>query len=261
MPATRSSLRADFVQLGIKPSDVVMVHASVRSVGEVTGGVNVIVQALLDAIGPEGTLTAYVDFEPFYEDDDEAEVPVFDKRIAHAARDHGVLHEALRNWPAAVRSDHPDAGVAAIGPLADWITKDHPFQYGYGDGSPLEKILEENGRVLMLGAPLDTITLLHYAEHKAQIPNKRIRRYRRLMPGLNGPGWVCFEEFDTRDPVNDALPSNCFELIAMDYLAAGYGKKDTVGSAPSVLLDGPDIVQFGIRWIERFMRSTLESTQ
>lgn len=261
MRATRSSLRGDLLGLGIKRNDVLMVHASVRSVGEVTGGVNVIVQALLDAIGREGTLTAYVDFEPFYEDDDEVEVPVFDKRIAHAARDHGVLHEALRNWPGAVRSDHPDAGVVAIGALADWITKDHPFHYGYGDGSPLEKILQANGQVLMLGAPLDTITLLHYAEHKAQIPNKRIRRYRRLMPGVNGPAWVWFEEFDTGDPVNDALPSNCFELIAMDYLAAGYGKKGTVGSATSVVLDGSDLVQFGIGWIERFMRSRLESTR
>lgn len=253
MRATRGSLSADLLGLGVKPEDVLMVHASVRSVGYVTGGVNVIAQALFDAIGPAGTLTAYVDFEPFYADGDEAEVPVFDKRIAHAARDHGVLHETLRSWPGARRSDHPDAGVVAIGFLADWITASHPFQYGYGEGTPLERILQANGKVLMLGAPLDTITLLHYAEHKAQIPNKRIRRYRRLMPGENGPAWILFEEFDTSEPVNAALASNCFELIASDYLAAGHGKQGTVGSAPSVLLDGAGLVQFGINWIERFV--------
>ena len=65
-----------------------------------------------------------------------------DKRVAHAARDHGVLHETLRNWPGALRSDHPDAGVVAIGPLGEWITKDHPFQYGYGTASPLEKVVQ-----------------------------------------------------------------------------------------------------------------------
>ena len=57
----------------------------------------------------------YVDFEPFFADTDEFEVPVFDKRIAHAARDHVVLHEAMRTWPGALRSDHPDTGVVAIG--------------------------------------------------------------------------------------------------------------------------------------------------
>ncbi|MGI8746721.1 MAG: aminoglycoside 3-N-acetyltransferase [Bryobacteraceae bacterium] len=258
MPATRASLHTDLMRLGIKPKDVLMVHASVRSVGDVTGGVNVIVQALFDAIGPEGTLTAYVDFEPFYEEDNEADIPVFDKRIAHAARDHGVLHETLRNWPGALRSDHPDAGVVAIGPLADWMTNDHPFQYGYGDGSPFDKFLQANGRVLMLGAPLDTITLLHYAEHKAQIPKKRIRRYRRLMPGVSEPAWIWFEEFDTAEPVNGVLHSNCFESIALDYLATGHGSQGTIGSAASVLFDGPDLVKFGIEWIERFIRLNKE---
>jgi len=254
VPATRASLYADLTRLGVAPGDVLMVHASVRAVGAVTGGVNVIVQSLLDAIEPAGTLVAYVDFEPFYSDGEEVEIPVFDKRIAHAARDHGVLHETIRTWPGALRSDHPDAGVVAVGALAEWIIADHPFQYGYGEGSPFEKILQARGRVLVLGAPLDAITLLHYAEHKARIPGKRIRRYRRLMPGVNGPEWVQFEEFDTAEPVHDRLPSNCFERIAADYLASGRGSRGAVGAASSVIFDGRDLVEFGIEWLERFVK-------
>jgi aminoglycoside 3-N-acetyltransferase len=235
---------------------VLMVHAGVRSIGPVTGGVNVIVHALLDAIGLEGTLAAYVDFEPFFDDGD-AEIPVFDKRIAHAARDHGILHETLRTWPGALRSDHPDAGVVAIGAQAEWITRDHPFQYGYGDGSPFDKILQIDGHVLMLGAPLDTITLLHNAEHHARIPNKRIVRYRRLMPG---PVWLDFEEYDTAEPVHGALPPDCLEQIGAAYLAAGSGAVGTVGKARSTLLNGPDLVQFGIAWLERFVNDRTGST-
>lgn len=252
MRSTRSSLGADLERLGVSRGAVLMVHASVRAVGPVTGGVNVIAQALFDAIGPAGTLVAYVDFEPFFDDDDEIEVPVFDKRTAHAARDHGVLHETLRTWPGAYRSDHPDAGVVAIGALAEWITADHPFPYGYGEGSPFDKAVQSNVQVLMLGAPLDTISMLHYAEHQARIPDKRIRRYRRLMPGASGPEWVNFEEFDTSDPVNDRLPSNCFELIARDYLETGRGRVGLVGTARSSLFDGADLVKFGVAWLERF---------
>jgi aminoglycoside 3-N-acetyltransferase len=228
-----------------------MVHAAVRSIGPVIGGVNTVIQALLETIGPAGTLVAYVDFEPFYEDDD-IDVPVFDKRIAHAARDHGILHETLRTWPGALRSDHPDAGIVALGPLAEWITSDHPFQYGYGKSSPFEKALEAGVQVLMLGAPLDTVTLLHYAEHEARIPDKRIHTYRRLMPGPNGPHWVAFEEFDTAEPVNDKFPANSFEQIVEAYLATGRGSRGSVGAAPSVLLDGPSLVAFGIEWMEAF---------
>lgn len=245
------SLQSEMKALGIVPGGLLMVHASVRSVGPVTGGVNTIVHALVDVLGPAGTLLAYVDFEPFYQDSD-VDIPVFDKRIAHAARDHGILHETLRTWPGALRSDHPDAGVVAIGPLAEWITADHPFLYGYGKGSPFEKALQSGVQVLMLGAPLDTITLLHYAEHEACIPDKRIRRYRRLMPGPIGPEWITFEEFDTAEPVNNALPQDCFERIAKDYLATGRGATGTIGAAASVLLDGPDLVKFGINWLEAF---------
>ncbi len=250
----RRKLRDDLVRLGVRAGDLLMVHGSVRSVGGIVGGVSVLVQSLFDAIGGEGTLTAYVDFEPFFEEDDEASgIPVFDKRIAHAARDHGVLHETLRNWPGALRSDHPDAGVVAIGRLAQWITAEHPFQYGYGEGSPFERFVEAQGRVLLIGAPLDTITLLHYAEHRANIPGKRIRRYRRLMAGENGPEWVDFEEFDTGDPVSDKLPANCFEQIAAAYLAAGFGCRGKIGVATSFLFEGPDLVRFGIDWLERFV--------
>jgi aminoglycoside 3-N-acetyltransferase len=239
--------------VGIVAGGVVMVHASVRSIGPVTGGANVIVQALLDAIGPAGTLMAYVDFEPFYEETDDVEVPVFDKQIARAARDHGVLHEVLRTWPGALRSDHPDAGVVAIGHLAEWITGGHPFQYGYGEGSPFDRALHANVQVLVLGAPLDTITLLHCAEHRARIPDKRVVRYRRLMPGHDGPEWVTFEEFDTSQPVSDRLPGNCFEQIATAYLASGRGAVGIFGSATATRLDGRDLVDFGVDWLERYV--------
>ncbi len=251
--ATRKSLLGDLGRLGVQTGDLVMVHGAMRSVGPVTGGVNVVIQAVFDAIGPTGTIAAYVDFEPFFEDTDEPEIPVFDKRIARAARDHGILHEALRTWPGTLRSDHPDAGVIAVGRLAEWLVDPHPFEYGYGPGTPFDRIVQADGKVLMLGAPLDTITLLHHAEHLANIPDKRVVRYRRLMPGLNGPEWMDFEEFDTGDPVHDSLPSNVFEIIAEEYLASGRGRRGTFGAAQAFLFDGPGLVKFGIDWIERFV--------
>lgn len=249
MRATRSSLCRDLQSLGVQAGDLLMVHGSLRRVGDIVGGVNTVIHALLDTVGPQGTLAAYVDFESFCEDDDE-EIPVFDKRVAHAARDHGILHEAMRTWPGALRSDHPDAGVVAIGPLAEYLTADHPFQYGYGPGSPFAKVFERRGRVLMIGAPLDTITMLHYAEHLANIPGKRVVRYRRRMPAPDGPTWVEFEEYDTAEPVHDALPSNCFELIALDYVSQRGTPQGLVGNAESFLFETQTLIPFAVHWLE-----------
>lgn len=252
MSATRLSLIADLQRLGVRPGDVLMVHASLRTLGPVVGGAAVVVHALLDAVGPDGTLVAYVDFEPFFEDDDE-EIPAFDGRIASAARDHGVLHEVLRTWPGALRSPHPDAGVVTIGRLAEWLVREHPFHYGYGPGTPFARAVEANVRVLMLGAPLDTITLLHHAEHLADIPDKRIVRYRRLMTTADGPQWLDFEEFDTAMPVSAQLPENVFEQIADAYLDSGRGARGIIGAAPSALLEGRELVDFAVAWLEQFL--------
>ena len=249
MGATRTSLCRDLRRLGVSAGDVLMVHASLRSVGPVIGGAATVVEALRDAVGPAGTILAYVDFEPFYEEG-EAEVPVFDKRTARAARDHGVLHETLRTWPGALRSDHPDAGVVALGHRAEWLVHKHPFEYGYGEGTPFERVIEAGVKVLMLGAPLDTVTLLHYAEHRAAIPNKRVVKYRRLMPGVTGPEWLEFEEFDTAEPVNSDLPRDLFERIGRSYLEAGHGKVGPVDEANASLLDGPELIEFAIQWLE-----------
>lgn len=244
-------------RLGVADGDLVMVHASMRAIGPVVGGAEAMVRALQDAVGPSGTLMAYVDFEPFVLDsDDPADVPVFDPRTARAALDHGILHEVLRTWPGSMRSAHPDAGVVAIGPLAPWLVDPHPFQYGYGEGTPFARFVARQGKVLMLGAPLDTLTILHYAEHLASIPGKRIVRYRRRMHGPRGIEWVEFEEFDTSEPVSDLLPPDAFERIGRAFLAGGQGNRGLVGTADSCLLEAPELVQFGIEWMERTAAAT-----
>jgi len=249
---TNSAIRSALDQLGIQTGDTVMVHSSLRAIGPITGGAEILIRALLEAIGPAGTLAAYVDFEPFYEDDD-PEIPVFDKHTASAARDHGVLHELIRTWPGSLRSDHPGAGVSAIGAQAKWITSEHPFHYGYGPGTPFAKLLELNAKILMLGAPLDTITMLHYAEHVAKIPDKNVVRYRHLMPTADGPQWLDFEEFDTSDPVHPSLPINVFEQIAEAFLASGQGHQAPLGNATATRLDSQSLIPFAITWLEKFV--------
>jgi len=84
-----------------------------------------------------------------------------------------MLTEYLRTWPETRRSSHPNASLVAVGAKAKWITENQPLQHGYRQGSPLAKLVEVNGNVLLLGAPFSTITLLHYVEHMANLPNKK----------------------------------------------------------------------------------------
>jgi aminoglycoside 3-N-acetyltransferase len=257
---TRTSLAADLARLGLVPGDAVMVHAAVGKVGRLLDGPDTIIAALCDAVGPGGTVLAYADWEARYEDlvdkdgrvppEWREHVPPFDPQRSRAIRDNGVLPEFLRTTPGALRSGNPGASLAALGAKAEWFTSDHPLDYGYGEGSPLAKLVDGGGKVLMLGAPLDTLTLLHHAEHLADIPGKRIRRIEVPLARPDGTQWRMIEEFDTGDPIVEGLDEDYFAGIVTEFLASGQGRQGLVGAAPSVLVDAAAITAFGVNWLE-----------
>ena len=260
LPFTRADLREDLRALGIVPGDVVMVHASLRAIGPVLGGPDSVIAAILDAASPAGTLLCYTDWHADYEDlrDERGElppalrphVPPFVPEASRAARYLGSLGELVRTYPEALRSGNPGASCAAVGARAAWLTAEHVLDFGYGPASPFGKLVTCGGKVLMLGAPLDTMTLLHHAEHLAQIPGKRLVRTEVPLQGAGGAVWREIEEFDTSDPVVSGLADTYFSDIVEAFLATGRGHTGTVGRAPSVLVPAAEIVAFAVAWLE-----------
>src|SRR5215217_2635306 len=127
------------------------------------------------------------------------EHPAYDPRVALSRRDHGRLPEVLRTWPGSRHSGHPEAGVAAVGPLAEALTAAHPYDDAYGAGTPYARLVELGGQVALLGAPLETVTLVHHAEAVAEVPSKRRVSYG--MPVMVGGErvWRTFSDIDTSE--------------------------------------------------------------
>jgi len=259
---TRSRLADDLARLGISDGDVVMVHAGMRSVGPLLGGPDLLIVALLDAIGESGTVMAYTDWESGVrhltrDDSPESvpqevldELPPFDPASSRARRKYGVLPEFLRTWPGAVRSSNPDASVCAVGARAAWLCADHPMQYGYGPGSPFAKLVEAQGRVLLAGAPLNSLTLLHHSEHMAKLPSKRVIHYREPVLVDGRKVWIDIEEFDTSNPVVPTAWEDYFTDIAKEFLASGAGRTSKIGNGDSYLFDAAELHQFAVDWME-----------
>ena len=259
---TRAALRDDLSRIGITAGDTVMVHAAMSKVGLLLNGPDALTRALLDVLGPGGTMMVYTDWDSVHDDlmDDEGRilpewrdhVPGFDVAASRAVRMNGVIAEFVRTTPGARRSANPGASVAALGKLADWITADHPQDYGYGPGTPLAKLVEVEGRVLMVGAPWDTMTLVHHADHLADIPDKNMVRHEVPFAAVGGTEWRFMEEFDTSEPIIDGMPENYFEQIVQAFVANGNGRQGTIGQAPSLLVEAKPMCAFAISWLERW---------
>ena len=257
---TRASLRDDLTRIGLRAGDTVMVHAAMSKVGPLLNGPDALSNAILDVVGSEGTMLVYTSWDSVHDDllDDDGRVlpewrdhvPGFDQQASRAVRMNGIIAEFVRTMKGARRSANPGASVAAVGKLADWITADHRLDYGFGENTPLSKLVEIDGRVLMVGAPWDTMTLVHHADHLANIADKRTIRIEVPFAGADGTEWHFMEEFETGDPIHEDLPENYIEQIVTAYVEDGGGNQGAIGAAPSLLVEARPVLAFAIRWLE-----------
>jgi aminoglycoside N3'-acetyltransferase len=260
MPATSiAELVGDLSRLGVADGSAVMIHASLRAIGPVEGRAAGVVQALDTAVGPGGTLLMVLgarDEWAWVNERPEADRPrlladavPFDPLITPAEADVGVLAEVFRTTPGTLVSTHPEGRFAARGRLAAAFVRDVPWHDYYGPGSPLSRLVEAGGAVLRLGADRNTVTLLHYAEYLADVPDKRrVRRHRRVHGPL-GPEIRTVECLDDSTGIVEWPGEDYFATILADYLAARGIHSGAVGAAASELLDAGDLVDYASAWM------------
>ena len=246
-------------RLGVVTGDLLMVHASLRAIGSVEGGADGVLDAIHASVGPEGTvlmtLGARDDWDWVNQRPEEERrqllrdaVP-FHHRTTPADPDVGVLAEVFRRRAGTIVSDHPEGRFGASGRLAEQLVGDVPWDDYYGPGSPLERLVQAGGRILRLGADLDTLTVLHYAEYLAPVAGKRRVRRHRLVEGPDGAEARVIACLDDSTGIVDHPGEDYFAVILRRYLATGRASTGVVGRAPSELIDAADIVAFGVTWM------------
>jgi len=256
---------ADVRRLGVADGDLVMIHASLRRIGPVVGGADGLLDALAAAVGVGGTLFMTIGARDDWGWVNERPEPEraallrdaepFDCLVTPAATDVGVLAEVFRTRAGTVVSNHPEGRFGAAGPLAATLLSDVPWDDYYGPGSPLERFVEAGGRVLRLGADLDTMTVLHYAEYLTPVPSKRRVRRHRMVTGGRGTELRVVECLNDETGIVEYPGEDYFAQILRAYLATGRARSGRVGKATSELIDGADIVRFGSDWMaEHFTR-------
>lgn len=255
---SRQTLAAGLRALGIAPGDTLMVHASVRAVGEVAGGPDLIHLALEDAVTADGTLMMYASCPRYYDEvgrghlspDQERELveklPVFDPLTARADRANGALVELLRTYPGSMVNPHV-ARFVAWGKQASYLLSEQPWNYPFGHGSALERFVRLDGKILLLGCDHDTVTLLHYAEHIVDIPDKRVARFKVPVAEEGNRVWREMEEFDTSsDRAHPNWPERFFARIVDTYLTAEHNLGGRVGDAQCFLLESRGVLELAL---------------
>lgn len=161
----RRRIASGLALAGIRSGAMILVHSSLRSLGHVMGGAGTVVQALLDAVGPEGTLLmpalSYDAVTPAS--------PRFDARWTPS--NVGAIPERFRTTAGVRRSHHPTHSVCGMGRHAGDLLGGHEKdRTPCGPRSPYRLLAERGGLIVFLGCGLLPNTSMHGVEELVEPP-------------------------------------------------------------------------------------------
>jgi aminoglycoside 3-N-acetyltransferase len=251
---TRRELASDLTALGVRRGEVLLVHSSLRSLGWVPGGSLAVVQALLDAVGAEGTLVVPAQTA---ENSDPAgwsrppvprewwpvireQTPGFDPERTPSSG-MGAIPEQVRTWPGSRRSSHPQTSFAALGPRAEEVVAVHDLDSQCGERSPLATLERLDARILLLGAGFGSCTAFHLAEYRVPGAAAVTTHGAAVLTPEGSRRWVTFEDLD--------LDEADFERIGAHLLTTGLVATGRVGEATSHLVSLAKAVEAARVWM------------
>ncbi len=179
MVLTRDRLAADLRHLGVQPGAVLMLHSSLRSLGHVVGGAATVVDALLDVLGPTGTLVG-----PSF-NYETAQTPDFIFDPLKTPSDMGAIADEVRRRAGSDRSRHLTHSVSALGPQARAIVNARGQTAWAADG-PLGTVFKLDGRFLLLGVTYQSFTAAHVLEVAFPLRHRKIDTLRRRLRQPDG---------------------------------------------------------------------------
>jgi aminoglycoside 3-N-acetyltransferase len=255
-PLTVTSLTEKLRACGLEEGQTVLVHLAMSKLGWIIGGAEAVILALLAAVGESGTIMMTTNSsnntDPY-----EWQHPPVPEKWWQTIRDHtpaynplttptremGVVPELFRTWPGTIRSAHPAFSLAALGPCAEYLVADHALDEDAGDRSPLGKLYELDGHVLLLGVDHWNNTSLHLAEFRANYPGKRNMPTGSAMLVNGQRQWVTYETPYT-DPDDFGEIGDAFD-------AAHQIAVQRIGDAEVRFFRQRLVVDFAVEWMEQ----------
>lgn len=240
---TLESLKQDIRRMGIVARDRLLIHSSMKAVGDVEGGADTVIKAFQQSLD-EGLLI----FPTHTWESWNNAAGLFDPRTEPSCV--GILPEVFRKMPGVIRSLHPTHSVAAWGiGASEFVQGEELFDTPCPRAGCWGRLYDVRAKILFLGASLKTNTFLHSVEEWHNIPDRiaalptryRIRNY---------DGITIEREFHHHSS-KYGDPSRHFDKIEELAVEREVIRRGTIGSAPSMICDAVKLADLAGELLEK----------
>ncbi len=240
--------------VGVGQNMNIMVHSSLSSFGYVAGGSRVIVDALMELIGREGTIIMPTHTSDNTDPSSWVNPPAVPD-VWNELRENmpaynpertdlwgmGAITENFRHREDVISSGHPTCSFAAWGRYARVLCNRHSLHFPLAEESPVARLYELKGHVLLLGADFTKATCLHLGEYRTETRPIKVESACMLENGERV--WKKYLDLD--------LDSSNFEKIRAELEKKNLIRETTVGRCRVQLFPVSNAVDEATKYFER----------
>lgn len=241
---TKEDLIQQLKEMGLKPDDTLMVHSSMKAMGNVEGGADTVVDALMEYFREGLLMTPTHTWKQMSET-----YNVFDPLTEPACV--GIIPNIFRTRPGVVRSLHPTHSVAAYGPAAtEYIQGEENAATPCPPDGVWDRLRKVKGKILLVGVTHARNTFIHSVEEVYEVPQRLTKEPVTFF--IKMPDGTLKEVPVHRhyNPHTDHI-SESFDKMLQGYYDTGAAKKVSFGEAECILCDAEKIFEVTGRILKR----------
>lgn len=236
MQYTKEMLKEQLHKMGLRPTDTLLLHSSMKAIGEVEGGAETVLDALMEYF-KEGLLLlpthTWKQMGPDYN--------VFDPEKEESCV--GLLTNLFRKREGVVRSLHPTHSMAAFGKnAAEYLAGEENCSTPCTPGGCYDRLRSVGGKILLAGVGHERNTFIHSVEEVLNVPNRLTDRPETFFVKLpDGSS----KKIYMRRHYNAMQPhiSEDFVKIGQAFLEKGAARQTSFGNADCILCDAVGIFE------------------
>ena len=241
---TKQHLLQQLRDMGIKSTDKLLVHSSMKSVGLVGGGADTLIDALMEAVQDGLLMMPAHTWKQMSE-----EYSLFDPETEPVCV--GIVPELFRKRPGVVRSLHPTHSMAVYGKGAEeYIQGEENMTTPCAPEGCWGRLREVKAKILLIGVTHARNTFIHSIEESYNVPERFTAepvRFQIKQPDASVKEVAVYRHYNQKE----AHISEMYDKMEAGYEDAGAAKKVRLGEAQCILCDAEKLFEVTGRILEK----------